>query len=400
MAPIRVGLIGLSANGATSWASKTHLPYLLSTSKYELVALCNSSVASAEKAIQHFKLPATVKAYGSPQDLAQDPDVDLAVCATGVEHHFSSLVPLVKAGKDVFTEVPLAMNIDQARELWSLAQQHKVRTMIGMQGQANPAVKVIKNAIESGKIGKVLSITITGYAEAYTGDPNPESSVHLFQRAQGANMMTVWFLHTFNFILHTLGELASFDSMLGISHPEIALFDPKDPTKKTQRTITSDTPDQIFLQGKLVSNALLSFHMEGGAPFPGEPGLRWHIVGEKGELLITNNMMMMDVLHTSAKVQWLDYSRRAKSAVNDVLNDKPQSIPVTELEVPKDELSKVGDMAENVGRLYEAFADGENGMYADWEVGLRRHELMEEMFQRWDGQGNFGREAKYMKADI
>ncbi|OQN99597.1 hypothetical protein B0A48_14739 [Cryoendolithus antarcticus] len=269
-----------------------------------------------------------------------------------------------------------------------------------MQGQANPAVNVIKNAIEGGKIGKVLSTTITGYAGAFNGDPNPESSIHLFQRAAGANMMTVWFLHTFSLIFHTLGELSSFDSMLGISRPEIGLFDLKDPSKKVQRTITSDTPDQIFLQGKLASNALLSSHMEGGAPFPGEPGLRWHIVDEKGELLITNNIMMMDMLHTSAKVQWLDYSRKAQSKVGDVLSDKPQSVPVTDLEVPKDELSKVGGVAENVGRLYEAFADGEKGMYADWEVGLSGHELMEEMFQRWDGEGNFGREAKYMKADI
>ena len=28
--------------------------------------------------------------------------------------------------------------------------------------------------------------------------------------------------------------------------------------------------------------------------------------------------------------------------------------------------------------------------YADWAVGLRRHELMEEMFQRWDGAKPFG----------
>ncbi|KAK6429983.1 hypothetical protein LTR95_013865 [Oleoguttula sp. CCFEE 5521] len=182
----------------------------------------------------------------------------------------------------------------------------------------------------------------------------------------------------FNFILHTLGELSSFDSMLGIAYPEIGIFDPKDPTKSIQRTIKTDTPDQIFLQGQLASDALLTFHMEGGEPFPGEPALRWHIVGETGELL--------------------KYSDRVQGDKSGFLSDKPQSVPVTELEVPKDALSKVRGVAENVGRLYEAFADGEEGMYADWEVGLRRHELMEEMFRRWDGEGKFGREAEYMKA--
>ena len=76
MAPIRVGIIGLSPNAVTSWASAAHLPYLLACNgKYEIRALCNSSVASAQAAIDTYKLPPSTKAYGNPQDLANDPDV-------------------------------------------------------------------------------------------------------------------------------------------------------------------------------------------------------------------------------------------------------------------------------------------------------------------------------------
>lgn len=76
MAPIRVGLIGLSSNATTSWASNAHLPYLTtSNGKYEIVALCNSSVEAAQKAVEAYKLPSSTKAYGDPQDLANDPEV-------------------------------------------------------------------------------------------------------------------------------------------------------------------------------------------------------------------------------------------------------------------------------------------------------------------------------------
>ena len=79
MAPIRVGIIGLSPNAVTSWASAAHLPYLVaSKGKYEIKALCNSSVESAQAAIKTYKLPSTTKAYGTPQDLANDPDVSIA----------------------------------------------------------------------------------------------------------------------------------------------------------------------------------------------------------------------------------------------------------------------------------------------------------------------------------
>ena len=76
MAPyekIRVGLIGLNAPHAgtptgTSWAASAHLPYLLTSSKYELVALQNSSVERARAAIKAYNLdPQTVQVYGTPE---------------------------------------------------------------------------------------------------------------------------------------------------------------------------------------------------------------------------------------------------------------------------------------------------------------------------------------------
>ena len=76
MAPIRVGIIGLSAKASTSWASRAHLPYLVaSNGKYEIKALCNSSVDAARAAVNAYKLPSSTKAYGDPQALANDPDV-------------------------------------------------------------------------------------------------------------------------------------------------------------------------------------------------------------------------------------------------------------------------------------------------------------------------------------
>lgn len=78
MSPIRVGMIGLSARTKTSWASNAHLPYLkASNDKYVITALCNSSVSAAQAAIEAYNFPASTKAYGSPEDLANDGEVCL-----------------------------------------------------------------------------------------------------------------------------------------------------------------------------------------------------------------------------------------------------------------------------------------------------------------------------------
>jgi hypothetical protein len=69
---IRVALIGLNAPppgtpSGTNWAASGHLPYLLSSDKYELVALQNSSAARATEAIKAYGLDASTKAYGTPE---------------------------------------------------------------------------------------------------------------------------------------------------------------------------------------------------------------------------------------------------------------------------------------------------------------------------------------------
>lgn len=83
MAPIRVGIIGLSKAAKSSWASAGHLPYLTNCNgKYEIIALCNSSVTSAQSAIEAYGLPSTTKAYGKPEDLAKDQNVCTRQCQT------------------------------------------------------------------------------------------------------------------------------------------------------------------------------------------------------------------------------------------------------------------------------------------------------------------------------
>ena len=120
MPPIKIALIGLSQSAKTSWASQGHLPYLLSDrgrERYKIVALLNSSEEAAKSAIKAYELPKHVKAYGSPQALAMDLNVDLVVCTTRVDIHYDTIKPSVEAGKDVFAEWPLAENVRRATEL-------------------------------------------------------------------------------------------------------------------------------------------------------------------------------------------------------------------------------------------------------------------------------------------
>ena len=123
--PLRTALIGLSASAATSWAANAHLPGLLTStgrSKITITALLNSSVDAAKSAIQQYKLPAETKAYGKPDALAADPDIDLVICNTRVDRHYETIISSVRAGKDVYVEWPIAAKKEHIDELVETAK--------------------------------------------------------------------------------------------------------------------------------------------------------------------------------------------------------------------------------------------------------------------------------------
>ena len=200
MAPIRVGIIGLSKSATTSWAAIAHLPYLQTvTDRFSITALCNTSVTAAQKAISDYGLPATTKAYGDPSDLAKDPDVDLVVCCTRVDSHYATIRPSIEAGKNVFVEWPLASRAQEARELASLAQKHGVKTMVGLQGRLSPIIKSVKRLLDAGEVGQVLSSSVVASGGLMSRDALPQGLKYFTEKDVGGNIVTIGFAHSMLF---------------------------------------------------------------------------------------------------------------------------------------------------------------------------------------------------------
>lgn len=198
MAPIRTAIIGLSSSAATSWASGAHLPYLLSPrgrAKYDIVALCNSSVDAAQRAIEAFTLSAKTKAYGDPQSVADDPDIDLVVCCTRVDVHHSTILPSIKAGKTVYVEWPLAQDVKHVSELVEAAKKSGSKTIMGMQGRLAPPVVKIREILESGRIGQVLSSEVRMFGGSNDREILPTGLKYFTDSSVGGNIYTIGYGH-------------------------------------------------------------------------------------------------------------------------------------------------------------------------------------------------------------
>ncbi|KAF2099742.1 NAD-P-binding protein [Rhizodiscina lignyota] len=387
MAPIRVGIIGLSASGTsgTSWAEKAHLDYLRASPKYTVTAVCNSSVASAEKAIKTFELGADAKAYGNPEDIANDPNVDLVVVVTRVDKHAGGIVPALRAGKDVFCEWPLVRNVAEAEEVAKLAREKRVRTMVGLQGHVAPVVNKVKELVEHGKIGNVLSTTWIG-SPSNGGAVEGKGVFYFTDREVGGNPLTIHFGHSIDYVLYALGEFESFNSLLAQQRKSVTIID-----RATNEVVEKDRPkntfDQMIVQGRLQSNSdpkpVLSYHMRGGDAFPSDPKLIWRVYGSTGEIQVTASGPSLSVGYPDTELKLFDAESEKVEEVELEKSDFFDSLPL---------------LGRNIGRLYEAFADGKGG-YPDFEHALKRHRLLDEMERRADG-GSQLLGAEYLKAKV
>ena len=88
---IGVGIIGLSADHM-AWATLAHVNPLKApdlSNHYTLTAVGTSSPESAKAAAKSHGIPVE-KAYSKPEDLANDPDVDMVVVSVKVPSHSCS----------------------------------------------------------------------------------------------------------------------------------------------------------------------------------------------------------------------------------------------------------------------------------------------------------------------
>jgi predicted dehydrogenase len=112
------------------------------------------------------------KAYGSYQELVQDPDVELIYVATPHPQHLEAAILCLEHGKAVVCEKPLTVNAKEAAKLIACARKNGVFLMEAMWTRFLPALVKAKELIDSGAIGEVLHIDANF---GFRAGLNPES---------------------------------------------------------------------------------------------------------------------------------------------------------------------------------------------------------------------------------
>src|ERR671910_419295 len=153
---IRLGFVG--ANVRSNWASQSHFPALLASPDVELTAVCTTRPESAAEARD--ALGAKL-AFHDVRAMVASPAIDAVAVVVRVPLHYEPTKAAIEAGKHVYTEWPLGRTTAEAEELAALARATGVQTAVGLQSRVSPTLMYMKEQIESGYVGEVLSCHVS-----------------------------------------------------------------------------------------------------------------------------------------------------------------------------------------------------------------------------------------------
>ena len=153
---MRVGIIG------TGWIAEKAAITLNGLSTCEAYAVGSRT---AEKAAAFAAQWGIRKAYGSYQELIDDPDIDLVYVGTPHSHHYDVTRAALLAGKPCLVEKAFMANHRQAADIVALAREQKVFLAEAIWTRYQPAVTIVRELISSGRIGTPRLLTATlGYS--------------------------------------------------------------------------------------------------------------------------------------------------------------------------------------------------------------------------------------------
>lgn len=168
MKSLGIGLIGTGFMGkAHALAFGAARAIMGDVPECHLAVLCDAPAEKAKQMADQFGFARSTADWSS---LISDPDVDIVSITTPNALHFDMAIAAIKAGKHVYCEKPLALTLDQAREMRDAARKAGVKTMVGYNYIKNPAFTHACRLVKSGEIGDIVHFR--GWVdEDYQADP-------------------------------------------------------------------------------------------------------------------------------------------------------------------------------------------------------------------------------------
>lgn len=192
-------MITLAVIGCGRIAQSSHFPALSQMEDVRIKYACD---------LIEEKAAAMKEQYGAEQVITDyklalaDDEVQVVYVLTPNYSHYSITMDALNAGKHVFCEKPITVNLELAQQMQKLANEKGLLLNIGVCNRYHKSVCEIKDLVDSGKLGDVYHIycsfrshrSIPGLGGAFTT-----------KAESGGGVLIDWGVHFFDLILFILG---------------------------------------------------------------------------------------------------------------------------------------------------------------------------------------------------
>ena len=146
---VRWGVIGLG------WFGEIHAEVLSSMPGIGLAAVCTRRADRLKEVADRLDVH---RRYTDYHDLLADTDVDALSVVTHYYDHCQITVDALEAGKSVILEKPMAQNVAECDKIVAAARTSRGKFMVGHICRFDPRVVLAKQAIDEGRIGRIISM--------------------------------------------------------------------------------------------------------------------------------------------------------------------------------------------------------------------------------------------------
>jgi hypothetical protein len=149
---VTIGCIGVGGQGGGD------IRDLEASGLAHIVALCDVDLDSAAGTIKTY--PKAKLDRDFRELIEKQKDIDAVLVDTPDHVHAPASIMAMRAGRHVYVEKPLAHTIAEARAMREVAAETKRVTQMGNQGHAGEGIRLTREWIQAGVIGKVTEVHV------------------------------------------------------------------------------------------------------------------------------------------------------------------------------------------------------------------------------------------------
>jgi myo-inositol 2-dehydrogenase/D-chiro-inositol 1-dehydrogenase len=155
-----------------------------------------------------------VKCAQSIDEVWADGEIAAVLIATPTDTHVPLIAAAVKAGKAVFCEKPIDVDLERARACGRDIASHRPRLMMGFNRRFDPSFRALRERLQRGEIGRLELVVIT------SRDPAPPPLAYIRTSGGLLRDMTI---HDFDMARYLAGDISQIQAFgANLVDPKIA----------------------------------------------------------------------------------------------------------------------------------------------------------------------------------